>query len=172
MSKLKKSWMKDCHEMEATTQYPCELRFSPEDMIKKRDRLVECLNNEEAIELEKKEEMQNFNKRLSGIKRESRQLCNEITKGTENKTTNCKVKYNFKKGLKYIIHPQTDEIIMTMDIDLEDTALREEWEKSKKKKVKEIVLSLPAGKVVEVETVKDEVEEVNNSEEDEQGENE
>lgn len=62
----------------------------------------------------------------------------------------CKVRYDFEKGFKYILHPQTGEIIKSFEIDLEDHAMYEEWKKSKKRNEKTVVLALPAGEVIEV----------------------
>ena len=78
-------------------------------------------------------------------------------KKSENKTVTCKVKFNFNKGEKYIIHPQTNEIIKIAPVDLEDIRLKEEFEAGKcKKEHKNVPLALPPAENVIDATVDEE----------------
>ena len=150
------------HEMEATTEYPCEITFTPEELTEKRDRLVSCIKEAEDVAEEKKGVVADYNKQLSELHREQNQLCNEILKKSENKTVTCKVKFNFDKGEKYVIHPQTGEIIKTAPVDLDDIRLKEEFEAGKQNGPVNITLALPPAENI-VETT---AEEVNNNDDD------
>lgn len=145
------------HEMEGTTEYPCEITFTPEELTEKRDRLVSCIKEAEDVTEEKKGVVADYNKQLSELHREQNQLCNDILKKSTNKTVTCKVKFNFDKGEKYVIHPQTGEVIKTAPIDLDDIRLKEEFEAGKHKKGPvNVTLALPPSENV-IETTAQEV---------------
>lgn len=153
----RKAKEKKFHDMEGTTEYPCEITFTPEQLTEKRDRLVDCIKEAENVTEEKKGVVADYNKKLSELHREQNQLCNDILKKSENKTVTCKVKFNFDKGEKYVIHPQTGEIIKTAPIDLDDIRLKEEFEAGKHKKGPvNVNLALPPAENV-IDTTAEEV---------------
>lgn len=152
---MKKNQKKNAvHEepMFCTTEYPVDMAFTPEELATKRDRLVDCLKEKERINLEKQESMAEYNTRIKEHVREESELCNQILKKSENRMETCKVRYDFNKQMKYVLHPQTGEVVREMPTDLDDLRLFAEWKKSKKKEAKPVVLALPpASEIIEAE---------------------
>lgn len=136
--------------MICTTEYPVDIHFSPEELAEKSDQLVDSHRIINEIMMERKEAMSEFNKRLSGINKDISKLCSDLTKKFENKMATCQVRYDFDKGLKYILHPQTGDVIKEVELDLDDHRLYEEWKASKKREIKPVTLCLPAGEAIEV----------------------
>lgn len=169
---MKKNFKKNnqFEEMICTTEYPVDMAFTPEELAEKRELLVDNVQAVDTVKLQKKESVQGYNERLSGIENEIRKLCNEIQKKAERRMEKCKVRYDFDKGFKYILHPQTGEILKSIEIDLEDHAMYEEWKKSKKKYEKPIVFALTAGEVIDVKDENKKEDIPNNNDENEEGE--
>lgn len=152
---MKKNQKKNAvHEepMFCTTEYPVDIKFSPEELADKSELLVDSHRIINEIMLERKEAMQEFNKRLSGVNKDINKLCSDLTKKSENRMATCKVRYDFNKQMKYVLHPQTGEVVREIPTDLDDLRLFAEWKKSKKKEAKPVVLALPpANEIIEAE---------------------
>ncbi len=155
--------------MFCTTEYPVEIKFTPEELAEKSEQLVRSHRQINTIMFEKKEEMQKFNERIAGCNKDINKLCNDLTEKSEKRMATCKVRYDFNKQMKYVLHPQTGEVVREMPTDLDDLVLFNEWKKSKKKEARTVVLALPpANEIIDVQDG-NKNQEGNNEEEDENG---
>lgn len=125
-------------EMEAKTVAIIEYSFTPEDMVQKRDELVAAFKEKTNLEIKKSAMNKEFGDKIKVQDDIITKTVEAIEMRKEKREVECTVKYNWTKGEKYIIHPQTGEVIYTYGLDLFDDKLRKEFEESKKKgKVKE-----------------------------------
>lgn len=105
-----------------------------EDMQKKLAvKTAELRRKEE----EKKAITSQFGSAITQLETETLSLADSVNTGYEHRSTDCKISYNWKKGTKDIVHPDTGEVIETIVITDNEKQMKfpvkEKDEKKKKK---------------------------------------